>query len=190
MYDTDMMRKILTSQAAHDIVEQLSPIYGEARVALWIFQAIGTELDETRAWTSELMDQVTPHNATWTLDYWEDELAIPRDLTLSTEKRRERVLSYLRNRAPMNPYTLSRVASAASNNAEVRIEERTGKPANFTVWVSALPSDTDIAKIRAAVDRAKQARLSYDIKYEQYTAGSIYAGGALQMSYDITIKQV
>lgn len=190
MYDTDLMRKILTSPAARDIVNQLSPIYGEARVALWLFQAIGTELDETREWTRELMDQVTPHKATWSLDYWEDELGIQRDPTLSTEKRRERILSYLRNRAPMNPYTLARVASAAANDAEVRIEERTGKPANFTVWVSAYPSDTDIAKIRAAVDRAKQARLSYDIKYEQFTAGAVYAGGALQLSYDITIRQV
>lgn len=190
MYDTELMRQILTSQAARDIVDQLSPIYGEARVALWIFQAIGTELDETRQWTQELMDQVTPHKATWSLDYWEDELAISRDPALSTEKRRERILAYLRNRAPMNPYTLARIASAAANDAECRIEERTGKPANFTVWVSAMPSDTDLKKIQAAVDRAKQARLSYDIKYEQFTAGAVYAGGALQLSYDITIRQV
>lgn len=190
MYETDMMRAILTSQAARDIVNQLSPIYGEARVALWLFQVIGAELDETRAWTNELMAQVTPHNATWTLDYWEDELGVSRDPTLSTEKRRERILSYLRNRAPINPYTLARIASAAANDAECRVEERTGAPANFTVWISAMPSETDIKKIREAVDRAKQARLSYDVKYEQYTAGTIYAGGVIQMSYDITIRQV
>ena len=190
MYYPDLMRKILTSPAAQDIVQQLSPIYGEARVALWIFQSIGSELDDTRKWTDELMDQVTPHRATWSLDFWEDELAIPRDPTLSTEKRRERILSYLRNRAPMNPYTMARIASSAVDDAECRIEERTGKPANFTVWVSAMPSETTVAKIRAAVERAKQARLSFDVKYEQLTSNSIYTGGTIQLSYDITIRQV
>lgn len=191
MYKTELIEKILTSQAAQDMINQLAPIYGEARVALWIFQAIGAELDDMRKWTEETMAQVTPQTATWTLDTWEDELGIPRDPTLSTQKRRERILSYLRYRAPMNPYSLARVASSAANDAECRIEERSdGKASNFTVWISAMPSDTDIAKIRAAVDRSKQARLSYDVKYEQYTAGTVYAGGALQMSYDITMRQV
>lgn len=190
MYDTEMMRRILTSPMAREIVNQLSPIYGEARVALWIFQAIGAELDDMRGWAQEIMDQVTPHRATWTLDYWEDELGIARDPTLSTGKRRERILSYMRYRAPMNPYTLSRIASAAAEDAECRIEERTGMPANFTVWISAFPSESDIKKIRSAVDRAKPARLSFDVKYEQYASGMIYSGGSLQLSYDITMRQV
>lgn len=190
LYDTELMRRIITSQAARDILDELAPIYGEARVALWLFQVIGAELDDTRQWTQETMDQVVPHTATWSLDYWEDELALPRDSTLSTQKRRERILSYLRTRAPMNPHNLARVASSAANDAECRIEERTGAGSVFTVWVSAMPSDADMAKIRAAVDRAKQARLSYDVKYEQFTAGTIYAGGAIQMSYDITMRQV
>lgn len=190
MYNTELMQKILKSQAAWDIIDELAPIYGEARVALWLFQVIGAELDETRQWTKETMDQVIPHTATWSLDFWEDELALPRDPTLSTEKRRERILSYLRTRAPMNPYNLARVASSAANDAECRIEERTGAGSVFTVWISAMPSDTDLAKIRAAVDRAKQARLSYLVKYEQHTAGTVYVGGALQLGYDITIRQV
>lgn len=190
MYRTEMINQILTSQEARNIIDNLAPIYGKARVALWLFQVIGSELDDMQQWTQETMDQVTPHTATWTLDLWEDELGIARDPTLSTEKRRERILSYLRYRAPMNPYNLARVASSAANDAECRIEERTGKPANFTVWISAMPSDTDIIKIRAAVDRAKQARLSYDVKYEQFTAGTTYVGGVLQMSYEITMRQV
>lgn len=190
MYRTELMNQILTSQAARDILDELSPIYGEARVALWLFQVIGAELDDTRQWTQETMDQVVPQTATWSLDYWEDEYAIPRDPTLSTQKRRERILSYLRYRAPMNPYNLARVASSAADGVECRIEERTGAPSSFTIWATAFPSPEVEAKIRAAVDRAKQARLSYGVKYEQSTAGALFVGGALQMSYDITIRQV
>ena len=44
-YSTELMEQILTSPAAQDIVSQLAPIYGEGRVALWLFQVIGAELD-------------------------------------------------------------------------------------------------------------------------------------------------
>lgn len=167
MYDTELMRQILTSEAARDIVNQLSPIYGEARVALWLFQIIGAELDETRSWTQELMDQVTPHKATWSLDYWEDEFGIARDPSLSTDKRRERILSHLRNRAPMNPYNLSRIASAAANGAECQIIERVRYGSNFLVSVRLEPdTQISIGSIIKAVDISKQARLSFDVEFE------------------------
>ena len=38
-------------------------------------------------------------------------------------------------------------------------------------------------------ERAKQARLSFDVKYEQFNAGSIY-GGDRVMSFDITIRSL
>ena len=61
--------------------EPALPIYGEGRVALWLFQVIGAELDlrpgsgRRRSWSRWYP------TATWTLDLWEDEFAIPRDPT-------------------------------------------------------------------------------------------------------------
>lgn len=190
MYITELMQKILTSPAAQEIVSQLAPIYGKARVALWIFQAIGIEIDEMRQWVEEVDLQIVPQTATWSLPYWEGEYGLSTDPALDIEKRRLRVLSKKRNRAPMNPYKLGQIASAASSSGECRIEERTKYPSHFTVWVSGVPSETDTNKIKAAVDYAKQARLSFDVRYEQMTSGAVYAGGAIQMSYDITIRQV
>lgn len=179
MYNTELMQRILQSPAAWDIIGELSPIYGEARVALWLFQVIGAELDDTRQWTRELMDQVVPHTATWSLDYWEDEYALPRDPALTTQQRRDRILAYLRARAPMNPYKLAQVASAAAGGAACRVLERTGKPSVFTLVVTDFfPSSKGEAKIRQAVDRAKQARLSYLIRYEQFASESVCAYAA------------
>lgn len=189
MYNTELMQKILKSQAAWDIIDELSPIYGEARVALWLFQIIGVELDDTRLWTKETMDQVVPHTATWSLDFWEDELALPRDPSLNTAQRRERILTYLRTRAPMNPHNLALVASAAANGAECWVEERTGNPSSFTIHMTKIPAKGLREKIRRAVDRAKQARLSYKITFEESTRGAIYVGGEVQLSYDITMRQ-
>lgn len=179
MYNTELMQRILTSKAVWDIIDELAPIYGEARVALWLFQVIGAELDMTRQWTQETAEQVVPHTATWSLDYWEDELALPRNPALNTEQRRERILTHLRTRAPMNPYNLAKVASAAADGAECWIEERAGAGSVFTLVVTDFyPSKTGEKKIRAAVDRAKQARLSYLIRYEQIAPKSVCAYAA------------
>lgn len=189
-YNTELMELILKSPAARDIVNQLSPIYGDGRVALWLFQVIGAELDPTRKWTVEVMSQTVPHTATWSLDYWEDEYGLPRDPTLSEAKRRERIITRMRTRAPMNPWAMERVASAAAENASCRVEERTGAGSVFTVWIDAIPSELDKEKIIKAVNRAKQSRLSFLVKYEQFNQGAVYTGGFLRMSYDITIRQV
>ena len=189
MYTTELIQQILTSPAALEIINQLAPVYGEARVALWIFQAIGLELDDMKLWTQEVEAQVVPHTATWSLDDWEDEYAIPRDPSLSIEQRRERIITYRQSRAPMNPYKLGRIATAAANGAECHIKERTGKPSVFTVCVDGIPAKGLDAKIRAAVDRAKQARLSYLVHYETNTEGGFFTAGKLQLGYDITMRQ-
>ena len=189
MYNTELMQRILTSKAVWDIIDELAPIYGEARVALWLFQVIGAELDMTRQRTQETAEQVVPHTATWSLDYWEDELALPRNPALNTEQRRERILTYLRTRAPMNPYNLAKVASAAADGAECWIEERAGHPSSFIIHMTEIPAKGLREKIQRAVDRAKQARLSYKITFEESTQGAIYVGGEVQLSYDITMQQ-
>ena len=175
MYDTELMRKILSSPMAREIVNQLSPIYGDARVALWIFQAIGVELDDMKKWAQDIIDQVTPHNASWTLDYWEDEWGIPRDPTLSILARRERILVRMRTRAPMNPYNLKRLISAVVGGSECNIKERAGPPSRFEIFINAIPDQATIKRLRFEIDRAKQARLSYNIIYRQYSTGIIYA---------------
>lgn len=177
MYDTELMLEILTSRTARAILDELSPIYGEGRVALWLFQIIGAELDETRTWTAETMDQVVPHTATWSLDYWEDELALPRNSELTTQQRRARILSYLRTRAPMNPYTLAGVASGAAGGVPCTVEERTGAPSAFTLHVNGFPTKGMSTAIRRAVDQAKQARLSYQVLFEENTISQVFSAG-------------
>lgn len=178
MYRTELMEDILKSPAAWDIINELSPIYGEARVALWLFQVIGAELDETRKWTQEVEAQTVPQTATWSIGMWEDSRGLARDPTLSLQQRRDRVLTNMSKRAPMNPWKLEQIASVAAG-ANCRIIERTGAGSVFTLVVTDFyPSKTGEKKIRAAVDRAKQARLSYLIRYEQIAPKSVCAYAA------------
>lgn len=188
-YETELSQRILTSETGRDFAGQVAPIYGDSFIGLWLFQVMGAEWDAVRKWCREIGPQTVPHTATWSLDFWEQEYGIPKDPAMGTAQRRKRILSYMRDRAPMNPVTLGRIASVAAANAEAEIEELTG-PNHFTVWISALPNAADVEKITAAVKRAKPAWLDFDVKYEQHDVGAVYTAGALQMSYDITMRQV
>lgn len=189
MNQTETKRRILQSPEGQRMLSYVSPIYGEAVVALWLFEAMGREFDRLAAFAEEYRVQLVPQTATWGLDYWEQEYGIARDDTLGIEKRRTRVLNAMANRTPMNPAALARIASAASANAEVEIEENTGKN-KFTLWVSALPSSVEKAKIEAAMDEAKPAHLMYDVKYVRYGSGELHCGGILQTKRNLTIRQV
>lgn len=178
MYRTELMEAILKSPSAWEIINELSPIYGNARVALWLFQVIGAQLDKTQAWTKEIEAQIVPQTATWSIGYWEDARGLARDPTLSLQQRRDRVLTNMSKRAPMNPWKLEQIASVAAG-ANCRIIERTGAGSVFTLVVTDFyPSKTGEKKIRAAVDQAKQARLSYLIRYEQIAPKSVCAYAA------------
>lgn len=189
MNQTETMRRILQSPEGRRMLAYVSPIYGEASVALCLFEAMGREFDRLAAFAGEYGAQLVPQTATWGLAYWEKEYGVARDDTLGMDKRRARVLNAMANRTPMNPAALARVASAAAANAEVEIEENTGKN-RFTLWVSALPSAVEQAKIAAAVDEAKPTHLIYDVKYVRYGSGDQYCGGILQPTRNLTIRQV
>ena len=79
----------------------------------------------------------------------------------------------------MNPDKLAQVASAAAGGAKCLVLERTGAGSVFTLVVTDFfPSQKGEAKIRLAVDRAKPARLSYLIRYEQFASESVRAFAA------------
>lgn len=189
MNQTDRQRGILQSAEGRRMLSYVSPIYGDASVALWLFEAMGREFDRLADFAGEYRAQLVPQTATWGLDYWEREYGITRDDTLGIEKRRARVLNAIASRTPINPAALARIASAAAANAEVEIEENTGKN-KFTLWVSALPFAVEQAKIEAAVDEAKPAHLIYEVKYVRYGSEELHSGGILQSTRNLTIRQV
>lgn len=188
-YTSEHMNEILKSESAKQIIDQVSPIYARAFYALWLCQVIGVELDDLRKWTEEFGKQVVPQTATWTLDYWEQNYCIPYDLDMSMQKRRDRIISRIRDRAPMNPYTLGKIACLASANAEAKIEENTGVN-KFTVWITSMPDATAKNKVITAVDQAKPAHLVYDVKYMQNAVGNQYFGGVISMYKKFDVRQV
>ena len=187
MYKTELMEEILKSAKAQELVQMVSPIYGDAYTVLWLYQAIGVVLDQVTEWVESIEQQVVPQTATWSLPYWEDQYKLYADPTWTYERRRQNILNKCLSRGVMNPYRLANIVSVAAG-ADARIEELTGKN-HFTVYVSAMKNQVDEEYIKKEIDNAKPAHLIYNILYEQYVESSLYLGGTIQTYKDVTLMQ-
>lgn len=187
MYKTELTEQILKSPMAQKIIREVSPIYGEAYTALWLYQVIGSVLDSMEEWTSSLQQQVVPQTATWSLPYWEEQYKIAADPSWTYDRRRQNIVNKCTTRAPMNPYKMASIASVAAG-ADARLEEHTGKN-KFTIYISSNASLVDEELLKKEIDTAKPAHLIYDIVYEQYVEATYYIGGIIQTSKEITIPQ-
>ena len=71
---TELMKKILKSEQAQKIIDEISPVYGESYVCLWLFQIIGKELDKLDDFVQNLRDETVIQTADqWALKYWEEQ---------------------------------------------------------------------------------------------------------------------
>ena len=187
MYKTELTEQILKSPMAQQIIQEISPIYGESYTVLWIIQVIGEVLDLMEEWASSLEKQVVPQTATWSLPYWEEQYKIVTDELWSAERRRQNIVNKMRNRIPMNPTNLGKIISVAAG-ADARVEELTGKN-HFTVYISAKAELVDEDYVRNEINKAKPAHLIYTIVYEKYLESTQYTGGVIQAAKEITLTQ-
>lgn len=158
-YRTELMDEILTSPEARNIVGQVSPIYGAAFAGLWLFQVIGRQLDDMEAWSRAFQAETVPQTATWSLDYWEENYGIPRNPYLSEQQRRARIISRIRDRAPMSPAKLSKYI-ADFTGYECEIIENTGKN-QFTLIRR--NQSGPLGLVRILLNEAKPAHLIYKL---------------------------
>ena len=188
MIQTELMRKILTSEMGQKMLSEVSPRYGNAYVVLWLFQVMGLEMDKAMEWTETFQDQVVPQTATWTIEYWERQYGIASDSSLTIEQRRQNVVNILTGKQPMTPYRLKNIAEAETG-FDCRVEENTGVN-TFSLYINALPEDVDEEALAATIKKAKPARLVCNIIFENAVEqATTYVATAIQQSKTITLQQ-
>lgn len=156
---TEKMDEILTSPSARRIVPQLSPIYGNAYTALWLFNTIGLQLDEMEQWSDELMLQVIPQTVTWAIGYFEQDYGLDSNDDLTLDERRARLLAKIRTREPMNPRHVEQLLSMLTG-ITVTITENISKN-RFRVSVDGEMSDEVKTAFKNLLNSVKPAHLIY-----------------------------
>lgn len=159
---TELMVQILQSEKAQEIIDDISQIYGNSYVGLWLIQAIGTVLDDLWAIVEGLPSEFIPTTATWALDYWERQYGFAKDSTLTTEQRQLRFRNKLMDKVPYNPARMeSMIAGVLGLPSDmVDIEENVSKN-KFVVLVRRYVEDLSAAV--QLINQKKPSHLIYDI---------------------------
>lgn len=156
-----MMEAILTNARAQRIIDFVSPIYGQSYVGLWIYQAIGSVLDEVYAIAEQLRTETNASSADLLLNYWEEHYGIPVLHQLSSAQRQANLIAKIQERGPCNPTRLAAAVSASLGGAEVDITENIAKN---TFLVNIREVVEDITPAIAVLERKKPAHLIYQIR--------------------------
>ena len=178
-YETELMRSILTSPKAQEIIDYISPIYGNSYVGLWIIEAIGAVLGEVYNIAETLRNETNPATADLLLDMWEDHYGIPRNSALTKEQRRARIIAKIQSRGPINKVVLETAVSAALGGVEVDIYENVSKN-KFEVNIREIVPSINPAV--AVVERMKPAHLIYTIRVATQTVSDAQLKTAIAMT--------
>lgn len=160
-YQTALMRAILTNPKAQEMIDYVSPIYGDSYVGLWLFQSIGTVMGEVYNIADQLRHEMNPATADLLLDLWEDHYGIARDNSLTKEQRRNRLIAKTQSRGACNPKRMEAAISAALGGVQVEVTENISKNM-FLVNIREVVDS--IAPAVAVVERMKPAHLVYQMR--------------------------
>lgn len=166
---TDQMLKILQNELAQEIIDYVSPIYGESYVGLWIYEAIGKVMQEVKDIFIKLKTEGNPVTADLLLSEWENYYRIPSDQTLTKEQRQQRIVNLIRMRGPCNPTVLADAVSVALGGVPVEITENKAKN---TFLVNIREVVDSINPVVAVLEQRKPAHLIYQIQVATQTVST------------------
>lgn len=162
----DLKDSILTNVTARRMVSNVSPIYENSYIGLWIFEAISREYEDAWELINTLPAQLFPETTTWAIELWEQRYGIDPNDNLPIEERRRRVITKRAVPRPMNPQALiAMMLNITGRNAEY--QEHTG-PYTFGVFLN--NDDTsrqvDYDAVMALIRKHKQAHKSFDFSFQ------------------------
>lgn len=180
-YTSKEIQQILTSKTAIEGLDYITPVYHQAKTALWLMEAMGMQGDLFVKWGKETAEQILPQTATWALDYWEEEYGLPVHPNISIEQRRQKILLAVRTRAPMNPKRLEQILMLLYSLKKVSVLERTAKN-TFSVELYGEILEEQWQNIYQTIEKYKPAHLILEAKSILETPlprKTLYVGGAV-----------
>ena len=168
MSKPDLVRQIITSQEARDFLQMVTKdFYNDSYIGLWIFEVIGREWDEMRAWAEGLVYEINPQTCTWSIAIWEWVYGIEPDESLSLEFRRQRILAKICAVKPINPEMVRRGVAAliGAGTDAVEVNDLTG-PYRFEVILHPQETPFPYNRIEKFIREIKPSHLAFDTVVE------------------------
>lgn len=189
-YTSEIIQKVVTSEACLKALERISPIYANAENFLSILNAIFTEVDVLVGYGSLLEKESMPQTADELLYLWEIEYGINRDISLNADERRARVLAKIRAKSSMTPYKLQEIIRSETG-VVAYVTENTGKNKFDVRLVANNQSELRHGiQIQSIIDRHKPAHTLCEVRFEIITRDTIHAGGIVRAAKMIELQQI
>ena len=153
-----LVHEILQSEKGKEMWSSVAPIYNNDAYNLYIFEAIGTVLDDFTHFIESLDEEVFPQSSTWSLELKEELHDIEPNGRLTREQRIQNLIE------EMNRYqTITRTNLENIINAHVRSKSAVVHDIGDYYFVVEIPGDTerDVGRIIQAIEKNKPAHLEY-----------------------------
>lgn len=172
--------QIITTDTANRMIDRVSPIYEDAYVALWLYEAIGREYESFWDMIVAVPDQLFIDTVTWAIGLWERRYGVDPDESLSIERRRERVKDVRDRIGRYNNARLETWLNEKSGGAT----EVTDNVGTFTFGIqieseNGLLPTFDMDEAIAYINERKPSHLSYRMDFHSKLSSIIYVGLAL-----------
>ena len=177
--------KFPTSKTGQRMIKRVSPIYGQAYTAKWLYQVMGLEYDEVWRYFEELRAQAFVATTTWGIEAWEDRYSLehPRDLTI--EERRALIRRRKAVHLPLNPGLLEKDIKENFGQQVDIDESRHG----YIYLIIDRLQYFKLEKIKEYLYNIKPSHLTVQFEHLWTTqAGAIYMGGVIQSARQITVE--
>jgi len=156
-----LVREILQSEKGKEMWSSVAPIYNNDAYNLYIFEAIGTILDDFTAFSESLDKEVFPQHSTWSLEIKEELHGIKPDGRLTREQRIQNLIEEMNRYQTMTRTNLENIINAHVQNKNAVVHD-----IGDYYFIVEIPGDTerDIDRIVYAIERNKPAHLDYKFR--------------------------
>lgn len=185
------LENIITSPEAEMFLQMVTKgFYNSSFMGLWMYEVIGREWDEMRAWAEGLKDEIHPRTCTWSMPIWEWVYGIPEDSVLPLEYRRQKILAKIAGTTMINPELIRRGIATLTGQDLGNIEVRDfAAPYSFQVRITASLREYPASEILRWVREVKPSHLAFGISVETKAAiqGGMRVAAAVVTVPTITI---
>ncbi len=176
--------KIITSPSAKSFLQMVTKdFYSNSYTGLWMYEVIGREWDEIRAWSEGIKNEVNPQTCTWSIPIWEEIYGFVPDDSLSLEQRRQQVMAKIVGAKPISPEVMQRGIAAllGTSRENIDIDERAG-PYRFDISIYLKRMPPEFTKLIPYIRSIKPSHLRFETSIDvtpDELSSEYYIGGRL-----------
>ncbi|WP_088832646.1 putative phage tail protein [Paenibacillus tyrfis] len=177
----------ITSLSGQRLLSYLSGLFENSDITRELLQSEGVEFDNLYRLIEETLSQNFVDTATWALERWENELAIPVDRNKPISERRSVVKSKIRGSGPATIELLKTVAQSYERGA-IDVIDTVGEYSFEIRFIDTLGVPPNLHDMKAAIEEVKPAHL--DVRYAfRYLTVAEVEGMTLQQLENTTLDK-